>query len=57
MRGSDGPLLRVPYSGRPQRGPDLRFRRHHVGFLGAGDGFPLHDPHLFHQGRDRGRLG
>jgi hypothetical protein len=57
VRGSDGPLLRVPRSGWPLKGLDLRARGCHDSFLEKGSTFPPHDLCLFCQGRDRGRLG
>jgi hypothetical protein len=43
----DGPLLRVPRSGRPLRGSDLHARRRPNGFLREGGDFLLHCPRLF----------
>jgi hypothetical protein len=55
--GSDRPLLHVPPSGRPMRGPHRRTRRDDDGFHRKASGFPLPDLCLLRRGRDRGRLG
>jgi hypothetical protein len=50
--GSDWPLLHVPPSGPPLRGPRWRSCRDDDSFNGKGSDFPLNDLCLFRRGRD-----